>query len=626
MGLMNALRKEIKESKLGSSKEYIDSYRTGYDYFDYKNGMFNAETKEYVLGLNAGSILTVVGKSGSGKAQPNSTKIPMADGSFKLLGDVEIGDKLFDRTGKPTTVTGVYPKGEREVYELTFRDGRKALCNDDHIWTYFKYSHGKYIKKTNTLRHIIDNENLNWISIPMNEAVEYEEIDYAVHPYIVGALIGDGIMGSSRTTISSDDAFVVDKISDLLPYKNHSVKLHKSNYSWVFKLDEELIKITKPTEHIKNGRPINLEFVNNELLFSELDGLYKSKSYEKHIPEIYKRGSIEQRKDLVRGLLDTDGSVAAKNRLLFNTSSFTLAKDLVEILRTLGISATIQNEDVMPRGNEVYPNYTVSISTYAEIKKELLSLPRKRDKIDTNRKELNYDKLKVTSIKKLDEVTEMTCIMVDNEEHLYQTEDYIVTHNTTLAIQMAANIVDQFDEAQIIHLDFERATRKERILTLTGWSEKHYNEKYMLLNSAISAESVYELAKGAAKVKLENKEQYQYDTGKVDLDGNPIMELPPTVIIIDSIATMFSKNINDEDALSGQMSASAQARANNAIFKRLVGSSTLEEGNIILVCVNHVTQKISINPMMKPSADVNFLKPDESVPQLRFNLSGTINY
>jgi hypothetical protein len=75
---------------------------------------------------------------------------------------------------------------------------------------------------------------------------------------------------------------------------------------------------------------------------------------------------------------------------------------------------------------------------------------------------------------------------------------------------------------------------------------------------------------------------------------------------------MIPRNISEEEEQSGQMSAAAIAKSNNALFKRIPGD--LLEANIILICINHITTKISINPMNKVSADLNFLKPEEGLP------------
>ena len=71
--------------------------------------------------------------AGSGKSVPNSTKIPTPEG-WKRVDEVKVGDYLFDRNGNKTKVIGVYPQGEKDVYEITFSDGRIAQCSNDHLW------------------------------------------------------------------------------------------------------------------------------------------------------------------------------------------------------------------------------------------------------------------------------------------------------------------------------------------------------------------------------------------------------------------------------------------------------------------------------------------------------------
>lgn len=188
---------------------------------------------------------------------------------------------------------------------------------------------------------------------------------------------------------------------------------------------------------------------------------------------------------------------------------------------------------------------------------------------------------------------------------------------TTFAVQTACNIVDPYENGMVVHLDFEDATNASRIMGLSGWDSDTYEKKYQLAKKGISAESVYQIAKGIEKVKMDKYEELKVDTGRVDLKGEPIYELPPTVMIIDSVATMFTSKITEEEEMGGQMDVTQQAKTNNQLIKRLSGSSTLRNANIILIAVNHITQKIDINPMMKTAAPINYLKQDESVPGKR---------
>ena len=82
------------------------------------------------------NITCLIGKAGSGKAQPIDTVIPTPNG-YKKLGDIKVGDYVYDRLGKPTKVLGVFPQGMKDVYTVELADGRKTQCNDEHLWSYY---------------------------------------------------------------------------------------------------------------------------------------------------------------------------------------------------------------------------------------------------------------------------------------------------------------------------------------------------------------------------------------------------------------------------------------------------------------------------------------------------------
>lgn len=181
---------------------------------------------------------------------------------------------------------------------------------------------------------------------------------------------------------------------------------------------------------------------------------------------------------------------------------------------------------------------------------------------------------------------------------------------TSLAIKMACSIVEDFEDGAIIHYDFERATNASRIKAISGWSSETVKKKYKNLNRDIYSESIFQVVKGidATKNSPEVYDEIKIDTGKVDKKGNPIYTLPPTVVLIDSWALMMPKDISEEEKLSGSMSATSIAKVNNSVIKRIVGP--LERGNIILLVINHITQKIEINAFAKSQAQVNYLKQD----------------
>lgn len=190
---------------------------------------------------------------------------------------------------------------------------------------------------------------------------------------------------------------------------------------------------------------------------------------------------------------------------------------------------------------------------------------------------------------------------------------------TTAAVQMAANIVRPFENSCIFHDDIEGGITEVRRRTLTGFSDEELDNKYIIRNSGITAENFYARIKMIHDMKLENRDEFLYDTGLCDTRGKRIYKLQPTVYILDSLALLMPEKFTEEEELSGQMSATAAAKTNSLSFKRIIQMT--KDANIILIIINHITTKIEINPMMHTKGQLSYLKQGEEVPGGR-----TVNY
>lgn len=190
---------------------------------------------------------------------------------------------------------------------------------------------------------------------------------------------------------------------------------------------------------------------------------------------------------------------------------------------------------------------------------------------------------------------------------------------TTAVVQMAANIVRPFEKAAIFHDDIEGGITMQRLKVLTGFTDEELKNKYVIRNSGITAENFYARIKTIHDIKMENYDEYLYDTGYVDPYGNKILKLQPTVYILDSLALLMPGKFTQEEEISGQMSATAAAKMNSMSFKRII--PMIKEANIIIFVINHITTKIEINPMMHSKGQLSYLKQGEELPGGR-----TVNY
>ena len=366
-----------------------------------------------------------VGLAGTGKAMPKDTLIPTPDGE-KLLGEIKVGDFVFDRKGHPTKVLGVYDRGVRRCFELTFSDGRKTRCCDEHIWPC--YTSKKNLKNL-TLQEMMEKgirisaKSGARFRMPINGCVEFSEKELPVHPYILGVFLGDGCCKERYLTLSSNDLPVVEKVAKLL--NATAEKLSENNYSWRF---------------MKGGKAITTKEV-----FGDIASWVMRGSNEKAIPTDYLHGSRDQRIALLQGLFDTDGSVSSKSNGLasFSTTSSELYAGVSYLLRSLGLSASTSSKAVcrgrVKQNGTCSTDYVVRTHLKPDQFDVCFSLPRQIEKLKAvfgafKRPSKCTERVALTDVREI-EPCEQVCILVDNPEHLFLANDFLVTHNTHRAIE-----------------------------------------------------------------------------------------------------------------------------------------------------------------------------------------------
>lgn len=183
---------------------------------------------------------------------------------------------------------------------------------------------------------------------------------------------------------------------------------------------------------------------------------------------------------------------------------------------------------------------------------------------------------------------------------------------STWLTQTVANIIRPFKTSCVFMDSIEGGMTIPRREQLTDYYGQELTERFVVRNTGINIENFYERVKMIHDLKMENREAYEYDTGLYDTLGNRIYKLEPTVYALDSLALIMSEKHAEEEELSGQMSTTAMAKNNAAVFRRII--PMLKSANIILFAVNHITENIDINPMAKKKAQVSYLKQSERLP------------
>ena len=376
-------------------------------------------SKEYLTVFKAGR--------GIGKAEPIHSLIPTPSG-LREMGDLSIGDEVYSEKGNRVKITGIYPQGVRRCMRVQFRTGY-AIVDEEHLWQAnigYKSKRGDYTRKANskvlTTKQMYDDikegKKCYWIPI-LSEPTENTDKDYYIKPYSLGALIGDGTL-TNGVSITTADEEMIDKMRDELPEGLRINKLvHKYGYS-----------IT--SDEWKNPYKREIERLGLNCL-----------SYYKYIPNEYLIGSVEQRIELLRGLMDTDGYISDKGTITYCTVSRRLADDIKQLVSGLGGTCSIYMK--RPKnGDKVFHAY----ECYIRIRQNPFYLPRKAIKFKitpsypTHRRILNI----TPTVPQ-----ECQCISVDNPTHLYCTgRDHFITHNSLLLSYIMAEFLISTKRRNII--------------------------------------------------------------------------------------------------------------------------------------------------------------------------------
>lgn len=425
-----------------------------------------------VAGLNDPSkpmaSLLLTGSSGVGKATTDCTRVPVfsEDGSvaWKRAGDLVVGDRVFARDGSPTKVLGVFPQGERDVYRVTFGDGRTLDVSDNHLWAVYARDEspdqGPTIYSTQTLMNkglwtgSINGRKYMKYAVPMNKPVQWPTADLPVDPYVLGALIANGRLTKTLAFLS-DNKDIVESIGQAIG----AVSWDRCGRSHTWQFNEDMWGLF--------ARKIRTENV----LVGELQQLIGKKASERFIPKQYLYASIEQRWALIQGLFDCDGSITFCDSGYYDVSYKTTSQSLADAVRillySLGISCSItEHERVLY--DKLWTEYEIYVKVRHADKHFFFRLNQKNKNLaieaqsvgEQNEKRFNY--VGIRSIEKLDTKESMTCIYVDNDEHLYQAGDFIVTHNTEVTKQLA-KILFGDDQRHLARFDMSEWGRDDSV-------------------------------------------------------------------------------------------------------------------------------------------------------------------
>lgn len=196
---------------------------------------------------------------------------------------------------------------------------------------------------------------------------------------------------------------------------------------------------------------------------------------------------------------------------------------------------------------------------------------------------------------------------------------------TTLASQIAANIVRQYSYANVIHYDCENRFDVSRCETITQLPASFFDgsigpERYMIKTGLVGLDVIQEMIVKTYVTKMRLKKDMIVQSGFKNEFGKDVMIFQPTVIIIDSITSVINETFNpesnkdasDAEKMRGNTEGARDAKTMKGFFKDIL--PLCKEANIIVFGINHINSNMSMNSFIPVAKQQNFLKQDESIP------------
>ncbi|PFG34710.1 replicative DNA helicase [Sanguibacter antarcticus] len=380
-----------------------------------------ADLDRLTNGLHPGQMIVLAARPAIGKALALDTPLPTPTG-WTTMGDVQVGDELLAADGTPTTVVAATEvMTDRPCYEVVFDDGTSIVADAQHEWATTTRAARRAgsvteIRTTEeiaaTVRCATAGERANH-GVPVATALQLPAADLPLHPYALGVWLGDGDSASAELT--SADPEIAMRIDGLGLVAHELPSRDGAARHYVLQL---------PAPECADVR-------------GTVAGMLRALGVlgDKHIPVSYLRGSEDQRRELLAGLLDADGSVDPTGSLQLTVTSRRLAQDARELVHSLGYQTSWSERTVRGRSDESATAFTLTFTADDEVfaleRKKLVHKECRR--VSTPRLQSRL----IVDVRPVEPVP-VRCVEISHPEHLYLASHAMIpTHNSTLGIDIA---------------------------------------------------------------------------------------------------------------------------------------------------------------------------------------------
>lgn len=447
------------------------------------------ELDEVTNGLHAGQMIIVAARPGVGKALALDTPLPTPTG-WTTMRDVAVGDELLGEDGLPTRVVAATEVMlGRPCYEVEFSDGTVIVADAEHQWLtetrasrksaqaaavgYNRYKKQRTFAAVRTTAEIADTVRCNTLDRRLNHSVvnaralDLPDRELLVPAYTLGAWLGDGASAAAQITTADPELIMRIEADGFVAVPSRSARYR---YQLRLPVDAEpaprqcvvcgqdFIPDTSQVRTCGRSCGGRARFISAPVpaprcvrcggpscglrlcqschnAVGTLQARLRTLGVlgDKHIPMDYLRASEAQRRALLAGLLDTDGTVTGGGAVQFSVTSRRLACDVAELIVSLGYRCQTSTKRVRGRSESSSIAYTLTFSTDDAV----FALPRKAMLHKERRAATGTDRTGsrfIVDVRPIDSVP-VRCVEVDNDSHMYLASNAMVpTHNSTLGL------------------------------------------------------------------------------------------------------------------------------------------------------------------------------------------------
>ncbi|HYT09929.1 MAG TPA: replicative DNA helicase, partial [Mycobacteriales bacterium] len=459
-----------------------------------------SELDQITNGLHPGQMVIIAARPAIGKALALDTPLPTPDG-WTTMGEVAVGDRLLGADGRPTTVVAATDvMHDRACYEVEFSDGTVVVADAEHQWKTTTRASRRAMTELLGPRFYWPHDSIRRVeAVAARAMIEMDRL--VTRKDIVGEVGQEfgAVVHTVAQRLGAAGAVMTRSAGPPRTYERHTLAYsrrrlasaladrvvrpvnvwHAAEHADVVTTEEMAATLRCSSADRRPNHAIAvagaLQLPDRQLplppyvLGAWLGDGHSAGASDKHIPPVYLRASESQRRALLAGLLDTDGTVSVAGTVQFAVTNRRLAEGTLELVLSLGYRASMTTKPVNGRRPGTSTCYTVTFTPADPVFRLTRKAQRQVPATRTAGRRYVVDVRPVPSVP-------VRCVQVDNDDHLYLVSRSMVpTHNSTLALDFSrACSIKHGMSAVIFSLEMSKSEITMRLLSAEAKVPLHH--------------------------------------------------------------------------------------------------------------------------------------------------------